>query len=56
MREEESQSQEYLQIQKEMIQKRKAVQEIMFQHFKGQTSEYKESNKRQQQEIDLQFQ
>ena len=39
-----------------MIQKRKAVQETMFQHFKVHTSEYKESDERQRQEIDLQFQ
>ena len=46
-REEEPQSQEYVQLQKEMIQKRKAVQETMFQHFKGHTSEYKESDEKQ---------
>ena len=39
-----------------MIQKQKTVQETMFQHFKVRTSEYKESDKRQQQEIDLHFQ
>ena len=39
-----------------MIQKQKAVQETMLQHFEVRTSEYKQSNKRQQQEIDLHFQ
>ena len=39
-----------------MIWKQEEIQEEMFQNFKVCTSEYKESDKRKRQEIDLQFQ
>mmetsp|Transcript_59739 Transcript_59739/g.64467 ORF Transcript_59739/g.64467 Transcript_59739/m.64467 type:complete len:205 (-) Transcript_59739:85-699(-) len=55
-RKQEPKFQQYVQLQKEMIQKREEIQEEMFQNFKVCTSDYKESNKRQQQEKDLQFQ
>ena len=55
-RKQEPKSQQYIKLHKDMIWKQEEVQEEMFQNIKACTSEYKESNKKQRQEIDLQFQ
>ena len=49
-------SQQYIKLQKEMIQKREEVQEERFQNFKVSTSVWKESNEKQRQGIDLDLQ